>query len=110
MTVLLPTNASPVNIAPVQGADPLAENREEDLRAAAEDFEAAFVRQMLEHAGFAEAFGTGQGPSADALSSFLLDHLANDVVKNGSFGLAEKFHEYLSVREPFEQTDRGRRV
>lgn len=70
-----------------------------ELRASAEEFEAAFVRQMLQYAGFAEAFGAQEGASAEALSSFLLDHLATEIAGQGAFGLADSFYEKLAAAQ-----------
>ena len=84
--------------------------REAELRAAAADFEAVFVRQMLDNAGLAEAFGAGEGQSSEAFSSFLLDQLASDLAQKGSFGLAERFYENLAAREGLAEETEGRRV
>lgn len=86
----------------------ISEAREAELRESASQFEAAFVRQMLDYAGLAEAFGAGEGQSSEAFSSFLLDHLATEIAETGSFGLAETFYERLASLET--STPPGKRV
>lgn len=93
-------------------ATPKPEAADEDarLQAAAKQFEAAFIRQMLDHAGFAEAFGAGEGGSADAMSSFLIDHLATEISDQGAFGLAEHFYNKLSAASGDADTGPGKRL
>jgi Rod binding domain-containing protein len=72
----------------------------EAQRVAAQEFEAAFVQEMLKHAGLAEAFGSGAGQAADAFSSYLLEHVARELVDAGGFGLTERFYERLKIDTP----------
>jgi len=65
------------------------------MRAAAKEFEAVFLSQMLKQAGFDDAFGSEIGP----YSSFMLDEMAGRLADTGGFGLAEKVYEQLRMRE-----------
>ena len=83
---------------------------DDPLRQAAAEFEAAFVRQMLQYAGFAEAFGADSGASSEAMSSFLLDHLATEISKQGAFGLADTFYNELAARQDAAEETVGKRL
>lgn len=99
--------ASPVPTGAVS-LDAAAPADDAFLRETARDFEAVFVRQMLQHAGLAEAFGSGEGPSADAFSGFLLDAVAEKLVDGGGFGLAEQF--YAAMGGGRDGDDAGKKV
>ncbi len=73
---------------------------EKELRRAAEAFEAAFLAEMLSHAGLGEtrdAFGGGAGE--DAFSSLLVREQARLMVDRGGIGLAESIHRALALRQ-----------
>lgn len=89
---------------------PISAEREAELRASSREFEAVFVRQMLQYAGLAEAFGSESGQSSEAFSSFLLDHLAEELVDQRSFGLAETFYNRLAASEAATATSEVKRV
>ena len=60
------------------------------IRHAAEAFEAAFLAEMLSHAGIArppEGFGGGAGE--DGFASFLTQAYAEKIAATGRFGIAE---------------------
>lgn len=77
------------------------------VRDTARDLERAFVQEMLQHAGLAEAFAGEGGPVTDAFSGFLLEAVATQMVEDGGFGLAERFYEHL--RQDTDQlTEAGR--
>ncbi|WOI52684.1 hypothetical protein [Parvularcula sp. LCG005] len=82
----------PVDIAPK------ASVQVDPLRQSARDFEAAFIMQMLQHSGIAEAFGAKEGGTAEGFSSFLLEQIAGKMADQGGFGLAEQFYQALSAR------------
>lgn len=67
----------------------------DSLGQTARDLERAFVREMLQQAGLAEAFAGEGGKITDAFSGFLLDAVADDVTRNGGFGLADRFYQEL---------------
>lgn len=60
------------------------------IRRAAEAFEAAFLAEMLSHAGIGkppEGFGGGAGE--DGFASFLIQAYAEKIAATGHFGIAE---------------------
>ena len=70
------------------------------LRAAARDFEAAFLAEMLTHAGLGrtpEAFGGGAGE--DAFAGMLVRERAEALAARGGIGLAEAIFAALARRE-----------
>ena len=100
------------NFSPVSALDEASGKAAGDaeLHKAAEEFEAAFVRQMLQYAGLAEAFGVDGDASSDALSSFLLDHLATEIAGQGAFGLADTFYDKLAAEQAAADGTTGKRV
>jgi peptidoglycan hydrolase FlgJ len=69
------------------------------MRAAAQDFEAAFLAEMLKHAGLnalPSAFGGGAGE--DAFSSLLTAEYARLLAEAGGVGIAEQVFEMLKQR------------
>lgn len=107
--MLTPLTNMTGSVAPAADAAPA---EDAVLRETAEKLEAAFLREMLDQAGLAEAFGTGgEGGSAsagDAFSGFLLDAIAEDMAAAGGLGLADRFYEQLAG-EPVS-ANRGRRL
>lgn len=78
----------------------LAPGRAEQLRTVAEEFEAAFLAEMLKSAGFGKAreqFGGGVGE--DAFASFIVREQATRMVAAGGIGLAEHIHAALLAHE-----------
>ncbi len=69
--------------------------RLEALRSRAKALEAAFLAEMLGHAGLTESKGQGGGQ----FESFLRAAQAEAIVEKGGFGLAESIFESLSRRE-----------
>ncbi|MEM6488956.1 MAG: hypothetical protein AAF677_11935 [Pseudomonadota bacterium] len=56
----------------------------------AQAFEAAFIGQMLQHAGFGEALtGSVQGPAAAHFAGFAIEAIAARVAEHAPFGIAE---------------------
>ncbi|RFB04728.1 hypothetical protein [Parvularcula marina] len=105
----IPSSAAAQTQAASSSEPVVDEAREAQLRASAQEFEGVFIRQMLQYAGLAEAFGA-EGQTADAFSTFLLDHLAEKITEQGGFGLAESFYNRLATAD-FEAEDTlGRRV
>lgn len=69
---------------------------EEELRAAAEAFEAQFLAEMLEHAGLgAPRASFGGGPGEQAFSSLLIREHARLLTERGGIGLAERLFEAM---------------
>ena len=79
------------------GAGPGEEGR---VRAAAIRFEAAFLAEMLRHAGLAKtrsAFGGGAGEQA--FSGSLVQEYAARIADSGGVGLADSIYRALLARE-----------
>jgi flagellar protein FlgJ len=79
-----------------QGAPPRVSGArsDEELRVAAEAFEAQFLTEMLGHAGFGAArkeFGGGAGE--DAFASMLVREQARLMMDRGGIGLAERLFQ-----------------
>ena len=97
MTPALPP-ALPLPAAPVSGP----------LRERAEALEAAFLAEMLRHAGLGsgpgEGFGTLRGPfgggiGEEQFGSFLRQAMAGQMVQAGGIGLTESLLRALGTRE-----------
>lgn len=89
-------------IDPIRSAPPAAvpPERLEPLRRLAEQMEAAFLSQMLGHAGLdAPATGFGGGAGEAQFASFLRDEQAKAMVKAGGIGLAESLFRALAGRQ-----------
>lgn len=95
MTTSIPPT-TPDLIASTPPPDPHAE-----LREVAQDLEAAFLAEMLKHAGFGEprdddSFGGGIGE--EQFSSMLRDHHASAIASRGGLGLSEQIFTSLVRR------------
>ena len=74
---------------------------EVQLREKAREMEAAFLAEMLKHAGVGEVkseFGTG-GPGEEQFASFLRHEQAKSMVEGGGIGLAETIFNALVAQE-----------
>ncbi len=86
-----------MQVTPPSAATPTP--REIQLRAKATELEAAFLSEMLSHAGFDAArddFGGGTGE--DQFTSFLRSAQAKGMANRGGIGLAEHFFRSLMAR------------
>lgn len=82
---------------PIRGAEP---GPREKLLAKSKELEAAFLSEMLSHAGLgaaAESFGGGIGE--ERFASFLRDEQARAMAERGGIGLAEHIFRALARRE-----------
>lgn len=82
-------------VTPATAPDPA----EDAARKTAEAFEAAFLTEMLKHAGvnaMPQAFGGGAGE--DAFASFLTGEYARLLAERGGVGIAEQVFEVLKQR------------
>lgn len=71
----------------------------ERLKALAQEFEAAFLAQMLKDAGFAKApDGFGGGMGEDQMQSFLIEEQARIMARAGGIGLGETVFKYLTAQ------------
>jgi peptidoglycan hydrolase FlgJ len=74
--------------------------REAALRARSEELEAAFLSEMLGHAGLGSGEGAFNGGIGETqFASFLRDEQAKAMVEAGGIGLAESIFRALSVKE-----------
>ena len=69
--------------------------KEAELRVAAQDFEAAYIAQMLTFSGLDKALTAGGGEEVSAFTSFYIESFADQIAENGGFGLAENFYNRL---------------
>ena len=88
------TSTSSTSKSAVQAAAD-SSDKESALRAVADDFEAAFVAQMLTHSGLADAMTSGEGKMAEAFGSFYIEQLAEKITDNDGFGLADSIYKQL---------------
>lgn len=87
-------------IPPLNPADlpPVSRNLPE-LRAQAQALEAAFLAEMLEHAGLSGAEGAFSGGAGeDQFHSFLRQAQAEKMAARGGIGLAEQIFNQLKAR------------
>jgi Rod binding domain-containing protein len=90
---------SPVTTAVLPLARGPEARSEAALRKAAQDFEAAFLGEMLKTAGInsmPSAFGGGAGE--EAFASLLTDEYARRMAATGGIGLAEHVYQILKSR------------
>ena len=79
---------------------PTAEPAAPALRAARE-FEAAFLAEMLKHAGFGEAPDAfGGGPGEDQFAGFMREAQAREIAAAGGVGIAEYVIRHLDGGKP----------
>jgi peptidoglycan hydrolase FlgJ len=95
----LPTLTSVTGVTPPLAVpQPTAEQTR--LRALATDLEAAFLAEMLGHAGFGKARESlGGGTGEDQFGSFLRQAQASEMARKGGIGLAESLFNALSRRQ-----------
>ncbi|MGV6819224.1 MAG: hypothetical protein ACWA5T_01855 [Parvularcula sp.] len=94
-----PIAFSPLTTLPVSSSDKVAPTQDDaEIHAAAQEFETVFVKQMLQYAGLADAFGMDAESSAAPFADFILERVASDLVDKGGFGLADQFYEQLKAR------------
>jgi flagellar protein FlgJ len=81
------------------GPPPLSSPRTDDeLRAAAMEFEVQFLSEMLMHAGFGKPrTDMGGGPGEEAFASLLVREQARMMTQAGGIGLAERLFEALKA-------------
>ncbi|WP_327787070.1 rod-binding protein [Rhabdonatronobacter sediminivivens] len=87
----------PVSLSPAP--IPTQPPQTERLRALAQEFEAAFLAQMLKDAGFGKApDGFGGGMGEDQMQSFLIEEQARVMARAGGIGLGETVFRYLTAQ------------
>ncbi|AHM03697.1 flagellar protein FlgJ, putative [Roseibacterium elongatum DSM 19469] len=94
MTVL--TDATALSAPPPRAA---GDHRHAALREAAQELEAAFLAEMLKHAGMGATRGSfGGGAGEDQFSSLLRAEQARAIAERGGLGLAESLFQALVAR------------
>ncbi|MGB3455857.1 MAG: rod-binding protein [Litorimonas sp.] len=80
-------------------ADGTDKAKQSALRAVAQDFEAAFIAQMLTHSGLDEALTSGSGSGstdiAAAFGTFYVERIADEIAQSGGLGMAEVIYRQL---------------
>lgn len=90
-----------MSLGPIEAALPTP--RQEILHRKAEELEAAFLSEMLGHAGVAPLAGSfGGGIGEEQFGSFLRDEQAKAMVRQGGIGLAESLFRALTKGLPDE--------
>lgn len=93
MTDAIRTNSAPQEAAAAPRKD--RSHNEDALRQTAREFEAAFISEMLKHAGLAKAMTGAAGGPGDGFSALLLEQYSLRIVEKGGFGLADKLYARL---------------
>jgi peptidoglycan hydrolase FlgJ len=89
-----------LTLPPVLSGTASHTDRQGTLHQKAQELEAAFLAEMLSHAGFGAArdsFGGGIGE--EQFASFLRTEQATAMVKKGGIGLAEHFFQSLTAQD-----------
>ena len=90
-----------INAVPIEATTkPPPMDRNEALRAAANELEATFLAEMLKSAGFGksrDSFGGGSGE--DQFASFLVLEQAKAMVEAGGIGLSESLFNALKEHQ-----------
>ena len=87
-------NMSPTTGPTPPGPTPPQAERQDTLRAKAQDLEAVFLAEMLAHAGMAEQKGAFSGAEGEAqFASFLRQEQARAIAQGGGIGLAVQGQE-----------------
>lgn len=88
----------PLSVTP-EARRTAVDNTDLAARKAAEDFEAAFLAEMLKTAGINKMPSTfGGGAGEEAFSSMLTDEYARRMAASGGIGLAEHVYQILKSR------------
>ncbi len=61
----------------------------------AKEFEAAFIAQMLQYSGLADALTSSGGEDLQSFSQFYLEALAEKISENGGFGIAKSIYTHI---------------
>ncbi len=97
---LPPISSGHVPAAPTVGAREVpTDGGDAAVRKAAQDFEAAFLGEMLKTAGVNQMpSGFGGGAGEEAFASLLTDEYARRMSAAGGIGLAERVYQILKAR------------
>jgi len=77
---------------------PSATARRDGVAAAAQEFEAVFLAEMLRHAGLGTVReGPGAGPGQSSFAAMLADEYARGIAQKGGVGIAEQVMRQLDA-------------
>ncbi len=77
-----------------------SQSSEARLRQVSDEFETAFLSEMLKHSGVAKMpEGFGGGPGEEAFSSLLVKEYSELLVKSGGLGISETVFQTLVARD-----------
>jgi len=82
----------------VNGNAKVAAEKDAALRKSAAEFESVFIAEMLSHAGFDKALSENSGFGGEAFSRMLVESYAEELTKNGGFGLSDQIYSQLKDR------------
>ena len=89
-----------MDVSPHRPVPPAESPRDTVMRARAQELEAAFLAEMLSHAGLGTQEGSFSGGAGETqFASFLRDEQARQMVRSGGVGLAEQIFHSLKQRE-----------
>ncbi|MEM7728179.1 MAG: hypothetical protein AAF311_02775 [Pseudomonadota bacterium] len=90
----VPTPPTTVDAASLRNASGPARS-DDALRAVAQDFEAAFIAQMLTHSGFGDAISSGEGSMGSAFNTFYIEQIADRIAESGGLGMMDAIYGQL---------------
>ncbi len=94
-------NLPPILPKAAAAVRPDAPDPDRAARDTARAFEAAFIAEMLKHAGMNRTpEATGGGPGEEAFASFLTQEHARLIAERGGFGLAEQIFNAILKKGP----------
>lgn len=86
-------------VSPGTSASEVAVLKDKAMRAAANEFEAVFLAEMLSHTSLADTSETfGGGAGEDAFGSMMTREWANQLTERGGIGLSETIYQALAAR------------
>ncbi len=91
----------------IETTTPSEPEKEAGLRKSAQEFEAAFIGQMLTFSGLDKALMSGGGEDVSAFTSFYIESFSEQIAEKGGFGLAESFYDRLSKIDQLENSQKN---
>jgi Rod binding domain-containing protein len=77
-----------ISSLPFSSAPPARGSAPSSVKAAARELEAAFIAEMLSHAGFDKALTRDSGPAGESMTNFLVVELSQRLAARETFGIA----------------------
>lgn len=79
--------------------------KNDDIMEAAQDFETAFITQMLTFSGLGKALTLGGGEAVSAFAGFYIESFAEKMTEAGGLGLADQFYTKLLTASELTEED-----